>query len=84
MNAKQRRTLIAIFAKPVPASLPWNDIVSLFRSLGGTIGEGRGSRIHVELNGHEATFHAPHPKRVANQGRIRAAREFLEKAGIQP
>lgn len=54
------------------------------RSAGASVAQGRGSRVRVSLNGHDAVFHAPHPERVAAQGRIRAAREFLEKAGIQP
>ncbi len=84
MNPRQRRTLAAAFRKPIPASLPWDDLIALFRALGATVSEGRGSRVRVELNGHESTFHAPHPQRVANQGRVRAAREFLEKAGVKP
>jgi len=84
MNTKQRRTLTLIFTKPVPASVPWNDIESLWRALGATISEGRGSRVRVELNGLDAVFHAPHPERNAEQGRIRAVREFLEKAGVTP
>jgi hypothetical protein len=84
MNTKQRRTLAAIFRQPVPATLPWDDLIALFRALGATVSEGRGSRVRVELNEHESTFLAPHPQRVANQGRLRAAREFLEKAGVKP
>jgi hypothetical protein len=84
MNTEQRRTLHLLFTKPVPSSVPWNDIISLFRALDATIGEGRGSRVRVELNGHDATFHTPHPRPVADQGRVRAVREFLEKAGVKP
>ena len=84
MNAKQRRTLQLIFTKPVPSSVPWGDIMALFRALDATITQGRGSRIRVELNGHDATFHTPHPRPVADQGRVRAVREFLEKAEMAP
>jgi len=84
VNTKQRRTLESIFAKPTPSSLPWNDIESLFRALGATITQGRGSRIRIELNGHDAIFHTPHPRRVADQGRVRSVREFLQKAGVSP
>ena len=34
MNTKQRRTLEAVFKKPVPASIPWDDIEGLFTALG--------------------------------------------------
>ncbi len=84
MNSKQRRTLQSIFTKPTPASLPWDDIESLFTGLHATMSQGKGSRVRVELNGHDAVFHVPHPKREAEQGRIRAVRDFLEKAGVKP
>jgi hypothetical protein len=84
MNSKQRGTLQLIFTKPVPATIAWSSIESLFHALGGTVSQGRGSRIRVELNGHDATFHTPHPRPVADQGRVRAVREFLEKAGVTP
>jgi len=84
VNSKQRKTLSLIFAKPTATAISWRDIESLFDALGATMNQGRGSRIRVELNGHEAIFHTPHPRPVAEQGRIRAVREFLEKAGIQP
>jgi len=84
VNTKQRKTLALIFAKPTSAAVPWRDIESLFVALGATVSQGRGSRVRVELNGHDAIFHTPHPRPVAEQGRIRDVREFLEKAGIQP
>lgn len=84
MNTKQRRTLEAIFTRPVPATLAWADIESLLRALDATIAQGRGSRVRVELNGHDATFHTPHSARVADQGHVRSVREFLEKAGVKP
>lgn len=46
--------------------------------------EGRGSRVRVELNGVVAVFHRPHPEKEASKGRVKAAREFLEKAGVEP
>ena len=84
MNAKQRRTLQLIFTKPVPASLPWDDIEGLFTALGAEVGQRAGSRIVVALNDASAVFHVPHPKRIAAQGRIRDVRKFLERAGVQP
>jgi predicted HicB family RNase H-like nuclease len=80
MNTKQRRTLEAIFRKPVPASLPWDDIEGLFAALGAEIAQREGSRIVVALNDASAVFHVPHPKRIAAQGRIRDVRKFLERA----
>jgi hypothetical protein len=83
MNTKQRRTLEAIFRKPVPASLPWDDIERLLVALGAAIEQREGSRIVVALNDASAVFHIPHPKRIAAQGRITDVRRFLERAGVQ-
>lgn len=84
MNAKQRKTLDLVFRRPIPAEIPWDDVVALLRACEARIEEGAGSRVNVELNGVRATFHVPHPKRVAEQGRIRAVRRFLENAGVKP
>ena len=37
MNAKQRRTLAAIFARPTSATIKFADVESLVKALGGTI-----------------------------------------------
>ena len=57
---------------------------NLFVALGAVVMEGRGSRMRVELNGVVAVFHRPHPEKEASKGRVKAAREFLEKAGVEP
>jgi hypothetical protein len=82
MNQKQRRTLELVFAEPVLANIAWKDVENLFVALGAVVKEGRGSRVRVELNGVVAVFHRPHPEKEASKGRVRAAREFLEKAGV--
>lgn len=52
-------------------------------ALGAVVKEGRGSRVRVELNGVVAVFHRPHPEKEASKGKVKAAREFLEKAGVE-
>jgi len=84
VNTKQRKTLELLFANPIPADIAWADIESLFRALGAEIRDGAGSRVRVKLNGVPASFHVPHPRRRAAQGRIRAIRAFLEDAGVRP
>jgi hypothetical protein len=84
VNTKQRKTLGLVFKHPTPAEIPWADIVALLRACEARIEEAARSRVNVELNGARATFHVPHPKRVAEQGRIRAVRRFLENAGVKP
>lgn len=45
MNKKHRKTLIAVFTRPTPASIAFSEIESLLVALGGTVGEREGSRI---------------------------------------
>lgn len=44
--------------------------------------EGRGSRVRIELNGMEATFHRPHPRKETDKGAVASMRRFLEQAGV--
>lgn len=84
MNSKHRKTLAAIFADPVRASIEWVAIEALLIACGGEISAGRGSRVRVELNGVLATFHRPHPQPVTDKGAVKSVRKFLEHAGVKP
>ena len=84
MNNKHRKTLQAIFSNPVQSDLPWSDIMKLFKALGASISQGRGSRIRMLLNGQRAVFHEPHPERVTDKEAVKSVREFLNNAGIDP
>jgi hypothetical protein len=85
MNARHRATLSAIFATPVRSDVRWADIERLFRALGATISEGRGSRIRVAFGKDlVAVFHRPHPRPETDRGALRSVREFLLRAGVRP
>lgn len=84
MNSSQRKTLVAIFSHPVDGNLEWRKIESLFLGLGATKDEGAGSAVTFVLNDQRADFHRPHPQKEALKYRVKAAREFLENAGIRP
>lgn len=84
MNNKQSSTLKAIFAKPLPNTLEWVRIESLFMAVGAKTTEGNGSRVRFELNGVVGTFHRPHPDKEAKPYQVRDARSFLEQAGVTP
>ena len=84
MNAKHRRTLEAIFARPVRSDIRWTEIEGLLASLGADRSEGRGSRVRFLLKGVEAVFHRPHPRPDTNKGAVVFVREFLKMAGIEP
>jgi hypothetical protein len=84
MTGRHRRTLEAIFADPVRANIVWSDVEALFVATGATVSEGRGSRMRVSLNGVDAVFHRPHPRRETDRGAVRSVRRFLREAGVTP
>ena len=84
MNNKHRKTLQTIFAEPVNRNLEWRKIEALFLALGAVKDEGNGSAVTFILNDKRADFHRPHPNKDALRYRVKAAREFLEKADIKP
>ena len=84
MNSKHRKTLQAIFSDPVSGSMEWRKIEALFLALGAQKDEGNDSAVTFFLNDKRADFHRPHPNKEALRYRVKAAREFLIKAGITP
>ena len=84
MNTVHRKTLTAVFAEPVPASLEWRRIEALFVALGCCVIEGNGSRVRFEKGGQIATFHRPHPAKDAKPYQVRDARKYLENLGVRP
>jgi hypothetical protein len=84
MLGKHRKTLEAIFADPVRANVPWVAVEALLRSAGADITEGRGSRMRVSLNGIDAVFHRPHPRKDTDKGALTSVRRFLREAGVEP
>jgi hypothetical protein len=83
MNAKQRKTLNAIFARPTSASILFADIESLIRALGGSVSEREGSRVRIELKGESWRCHRPHPGKEAKRYQVEEARELLERVGVK-
>jgi hypothetical protein len=84
VNSKQKATLEAIFAKPVPSNLQWREIESLLSALGAEISEGSGSRVRIGLHGVRAVFHRPHPSPTTDRGAVVSMRRFLIAAGVTP
>jgi HicA toxin of bacterial toxin-antitoxin, len=82
VNAKHRKTLTAIFARPTPAAIVFADIEGLIKALGGSVAEREGSRVKIELNGEQWRCHRPHPGKEAKRYQVEEAREFLERAGV--
>ena len=84
VNAKQRKTLRAIFDVPTRSDIRWDDVESLFRALGAEICEGRGSRVRIALAGVRSVFHRPHPRRIVGKSMVQHIRDFLTSAEIEP
>jgi len=84
VNAKHRKTLRTIFAKPTSSSLVFSDIESLVLALGGSVTEREGSRVRILLKGEQWRCHRPHPGREAKRYQVEEAREMFERLGIQP
>ncbi len=83
MNSKHKKTLKAIFSKPVPAAVEWNAIESMLCALGAVITEGAGLRVRIILNDVRAVFHRPHPQKETDKGSLISMRRFLENAGVK-
>jgi len=84
MNATHRKTLTAVFAEPVSASLEWRRIEALLVAVGCRVIEGNGSRVRFEKDGVVAAFHRPHPAKEAKPYQVRDARHYLETLGVRP
>lgn len=84
MNAKQRKTLLAVFSDPVSGTIEWAALERLLIAAGARVIEGSGSRVRFEKDGAIETFHRPHPAKEAKRYQVRAARAFLERIGVTP
>jgi len=84
MKAKHRKILAAVFADPVNGNLEWSKIESLLLAIGCRKTEGSGSGVTFEKDGLRAYFHRPHPGKAALRYRVKAARDFLTRLGVQP
>lgn len=84
MNAKQARTLKAVFTDPVSPAIAWGDIENLLIAAECVGIEGNGSRVRFERQGLIASFHRPHPAKEAKRYQVRDVRDFLLQLGVTP
>lgn len=84
MNARQRKTLAAIFSQPTPGNIRWNEIVSVMRSLWKVDEKRSGSRVAFTVKERTMVTHKPHPRTDVGRASIRDIRDFLKDAGITP
>ncbi len=84
MKRKHRKTLERIFSHPVSANIKWQDIESLFNSLGAELNEREGSRIEVFLFNEVRVYHRPHPRPDTDKGAVASIREWLKTNEVLP
>ncbi len=84
MNTKHRKTLRAIFAKPISPSIVFTDIESLLVALGGQVHEREGSRVKITIKDEQWRCHRPHPGKEAKRYQVEEIRELLERIGVHP
>ena len=84
MNSKQKKTLEAIFKRPVPADIKYTDVVAMLRNICIEVVESKsGSRVRLVFKGTTFTFHSPHPQKELKRYAVEHIREFLIKAGVK-
>ena len=74
----------AIFSRPTPKNLAWNDLVSLLSALGCDMVKDGGSHFAFKLDNHKTDFHRPHPDRELKRYQVEDAKAFLIKIGVAP
>lgn len=84
VRASHRKTLEAIFARPVRGGIRRAEIEALFRELGAEVTEREGSRMGVFLFGEVRVFHRPHPSPDTDKGAVASVRKWLEANGVKP
>lgn len=84
MRKKHNRVLATIFSAPIQSGILWRDIEVMLKSLGAEISERKGSRVCISLNGVDAVFHRPHPRKETDKGAVAALRRFLKESGVKP
>jgi len=84
VNSRHRRTLAAVFAKPILANIEWSAIEALLLAVGCRIVEGDGSRVRFERGGMVEVFHRPHPRKEAKPYVVRNAAAYTERLGVKP
>lgn len=81
---KSRHRPQAIFRTPTTAAEVFSDIEALVIHLGGQVLEREGSRVRLVLGDVQWRCHRPHPGKEAKKYQVEEAREFFQRAGVEP
>ena len=77
MNKKQQKTLERIKDKPTRVDITWDEVQSFFKTIGGMVREGEGSRVQIIFNTRVLRLHKPHSKKELKRYAVEAIRDFL-------
>lgn len=84
MNSKHLKTLESVFFTPPKKNIKWSDVEKLINTIGGTIKQGNGSRIRIDLLGQSLNIHTPHPQKELKPYQVRALKKLFNDVGIHP
>ena len=84
LKGKHLKTLRAVFARPTPANIAWNDLVSLMQAAGAIVETSGGSQHAFILGDRLIVLHRPHPGNEVNKFAVKDARDFLASVGVRP
>jgi len=82
LTKRQRETLAAVFAHPLPRDLRWADLLDLCEGVGVQVKD-RGRRCVFVFEGRSASAHKPHGKST-DKGAVAAVRNLLRDGGVTP
>jgi hypothetical protein len=82
LSHHHRETIDRIFAHPTSGNIEWRQVRSLLEAVG-TVTDGHGGTVVVELDGDRRTLHVPRGKDVDAQ-MIRELRDALANAQLVP
>lgn len=83
LRKKHQKTLEAVFARPIRASVKWRDVESLLLALGATVEHGKGSHIKLALRTARGVVPAPKKGGDMDKGALNSVMDFLIAAGVE-
>ncbi|MBP2199247.1 type II toxin-antitoxin system HicA family toxin [Pantoea cypripedii] len=85
MKRQHKKTLEAIYRRPVTGTLEWRDFKALMIALGADVDDSaEGSRVAFTLQGQVRVYHRPHPETTMDKGAVNSTRVWLDSMGIKP
>ncbi|CCQ51535.1 hexulose-6-phosphate isomerase [Crocosphaera watsonii WH 8501] len=84
MNKKQRKIYDTLFKEPMRDDILWHDVITLIKAIGGSATQEDNLGFRFELKTLSLNIYTPHPQKELKRYQVKAIREFLFKARINP